>query len=129
MFGFMDCPVHVSINVPVPCIKAVVSGHFEILFRDVLYEEFDEINDRKFLLHKRIVLMPVVMESDSVAVIGIDPGKGDDGTSEVAADVPGDGTGVTEVWLGINVKAIYIFLIYFRLGLFERGAKALFQPV
>lgn len=129
MFGFMYCPVQVSINVPVPCIKTVVPGHFEILFWDVLYEEFDEINGGKRPPHKRIVLMPVVMESDCVAVIGINPGKGNGRTSEVAADVPDDGIGVAEAWLGIDVKAIFIIFVYFGLGLFERRAKALLKPV
>ena len=44
----------------------------------MLDEEFYEINGRDGLLDKNIVLMPVVVESDIIPVIGVDTGKSND---------------------------------------------------
>ena len=54
------------------------------------------------------------MEGHIVPVIGIDPGKGDDGASKVAADIFNNGFWVTEIGFGINVKSVFILMVYFR---------------
>lgn len=72
---------------PVSGIKPIITCHLEIPFRDVLDEELYEVDGRDGLLHKDTVLMPVVMESNIFAVIGVDAGKGNDRASQVAADI------------------------------------------
>ena len=55
--------------------------------------------------------MTVVMKSDEVTIIFIDPGSGDDWTSEIAADIFYDSIRVTFVWFCIDVKTIFMLLI------------------
>ena len=53
----------------------------------MLDEEFNEINCKKSPLDEGVVFMLVVMESDHLTIIGINPGKSNDRTSEIAADI------------------------------------------
>ena len=110
-----------------PGIKPVVTGHFKIPLRDMLDEEFYEINGRDGLLDKNIVLMPVVVESDIIPVIGVDTGKSNDRAAQVAADIFNDGIGVRKGRLCIDIKAVLIFAVDKCLGLFEGGADSFFH--
>lgn len=49
MFGFMDSLKKLTVDFTVSCIKAIVSRHLEIFFRDVLDKQFDKVNRRKSL--------------------------------------------------------------------------------
>jgi len=129
MLGSMDRFYQFFVNLPVSCIKTIVPCHFKVLFRDVLYEQLDEVNGREGFLDKGIVFMPVVMKSHGIAVIGINPGEGNDRTTEVAADISDNGMGVAEVWFCINIKPVFVFLVYESLGFFEGGADSFFQSV
>ena len=75
------------------------------------YKKFNELHDRKCFLHISIIFMTVVMKSDEVTIIFIDPGSGDDWTSEIAADIFYDSIRVTFVWFCIDVKTIFMLLI------------------
>lgn len=115
------------INLPVSGVKAIVSCHFEIFIRDMLDKKFDKVNGRKSLPDERIVFMPVVMESDVNAIVRINSGEGDNRTSEIAADIFDNRIRVAEIWLCINIKAIFVFMIYIRFSFFERGTNTFFQ--
>lgn len=115
------------INLPVSGIKAIVSCHFEIFIRDMLDKKFDKVNGRKSLPDERIVFMPVVMESDVNAIVRINSGEGDNRASEIAADIFDNRIRVAEIWLCINIKAIFVFMIYIRFSFFERGTNTFFQ--
>lgn len=117
------------VNVPVPCIKPIVPGHFKIFFRDVLYQQLDEINGREGLPDKGIIFVPVVVESDMAAIVGIDPGKCNDRASQVTADIFNNGLGVAEVRFGIDIKTVFVLAVYFRFGLLEGRADPVFQFV
>ena len=123
MFGFRDCFMEVLVNVPVPGIKPIVPGHLEILFRDMLSEQFNEVNGRKGPLNE----VPIIMESHHLPVVGIDSGKSNDGTAKIAADIFNNGFRVAEIGLCINVKSIFVLKVNGSLYLFKRGANALFQ--
>lgn len=56
---------------PVSGIKPIVACHFKIPFQDMLYQELYEVDGGDGLLHIDTVLMPVVMESDVLPVIGV----------------------------------------------------------
>lgn len=115
------------INLPVSGVKAIVSCHFEIFIRDMLDKKFDKVNGRKSLPDERIVFMPVVMESDVNAIVRINSGEGDNRASEVAADIFDNRIRVAEIWLCINIKAIFVFMIYIRFSFFKRGTNTFFQ--
>lgn len=110
-----------------PGIKPVISGHFEMFFRDMLNQEFDEINGRKGSYHKRIIFVFVVVESDIFPIVGINPGKGDGRTAKIAADIFDNGVGVTKIRFGINVKTVFVLAVYFSLCLFKGGTNPIFQ--
>lgn len=127
VFGFVDSFAKVPINFPVPGIKAIVARHFEIFFRDMLDEQLNKINGGKSLFNERIVFMPVIVEGNIIAVIGINSGKCNDRTPKVTADIFDNGFRVTETGFCINIKAIFVLMVYLGLGLFERRANAFFQ--
>lgn len=112
---------------PVPCIKPIVACHLEIPFRDMLDQELYEVNSRDGLLHKDIILMPVVMESDIFPVIGVNTGKCDDRAPQVAADIFNDGIGVGKGRFCIDIKAVLIFAVDKGFGLFEGRSDPFFH--
>lgn len=125
----MDRLVQLTIYFAVSGIKTVIPGHFKILFGDMLDKQFYKVNGRKVFSDKSVVFVPVIMESYVVPVIGIDPGKGDDRTSKVTTDIFHNRFWVAEVWLCVNIKAIFVFAVYFGLRFFKRRADAFFQFV
>ena len=106
VLGFGDSFIELIVNLPVSGIKAIVPCHLKILFRDMLNEQFNKINGRKRPLNERVVFMLIVMESHRFAVVGINPGKGNDRTAKIAADLFKDGFGIAEIGFGINVKPL-----------------------
>ena len=104
-----------------PCIKPIVACHLKIPFRDMLDQELYEVNNRDSLLCKDIVLMLVVMESDIFSVIGVDTGKCNDRTPQVAADIFNDGIGVGKGRFCIDIKAVLIFAVDKGFGFLKEG--------
>jgi len=93
----------------------------------VLKQQFNEINGREGLFDKRIVFMLIVVESYIVAVIGINPGKCNGGPPRITAGIFDNGIGIAKIWFGVNIKAIFVFMIYFGFRLFERSANMFFK--
>lgn len=118
-----------AVNLPVSGIKSIIAGHLEILFRDMLDKQFNKLNGWEGLSDESIILMPVIMESHVVPVIRINSGKGDDGAPEVAADIFDNGCWVAEVWLCVNIEAVFVSAIYIGFRLFKRRTKAFFKLV
>lgn len=75
----------------------------------MLDEQLNKIDGRKGSSDERIVFMPVVMEGYVITIIGVNPGKGDDGTAKIAADIFDDRFRVAEVWFCVNIKTIFVF--------------------
>lgn len=73
VFGVVDRFVKRIVQFSVSGIQTVIPGHFEVLFRYVLNEKFDEIDGGKRPLDVSIVFMPVVVESGIFTIIGVDP--------------------------------------------------------
>lgn len=119
----MDSPAaRGGVACPVPGIKPIITSHLKILFRDMLYEELNEVDGREGFLDKDIVFMPVVMESDVFAVIGVNAGKSNDRPSQVTADIFDNRVCIGEGRLSIDIKAVLVFTIDKRFGLFKGGA-------
>lgn len=115
------------VDFTVPCIQAVVPCHLEIFFRDVLDEQLNKINRRKGFSDERIVFVFVVMKGNRIAIVRIDSGKGDNRPSQVTADIFDNRIRIAEIWLCVNIEAVFIFVIDFRFYPFERRADALFK--
>lgn len=115
------------VNFTVPGIKAIVPCHFEIFIGNMLNKQLNKLNSGKGFSNERIIFMLVVMKSDVIPIIRINSGKGDDWPSKVAADILDNRVRVAEIWLCVNIKAIFVFLVYFRFCFFKRRANAYFQ--
>lgn len=115
------------VDLTVSGIKTIVPYHLEIFFRDVLDEQLNKINRRKSSSDEGIVFMFVVMKGHVIPIIGINPGKGDDWAAKVAADIFHNGVWVAEIRLCVNIKAIFVFAVYFGFGFPERRADALLE--
>ena len=110
------------INFPVPCINAAVADHFEMFFRDMPDETFYELHNRKRFFDIGIIFVAVVMEGDKAAIIFVNPGGGNNRTSQIAPNVFYGGSGVAFSWLGIDIETVFVFPVTTGLNLFERRA-------
>ena len=97
------------INFPVPCINAAVADHFEMFFRDMPDETFYELHNRKRFFGIGIIFVAVVMEGDKAAIIFVNPGGGNNRTSQIAPNVFYGGSGVAFSWLGIDIETVFVF--------------------
>lgn len=127
VLGFGDSFIELIVDLPVSGIKPIVPCHLEILFRDMLNEQFNKINGRKRPLNERVVFMFIVMESHRFAIVGINPGKGNDRTAKIAADIFNDGFRIAEIGFGINVKTIFVLMINSSFYLFKGETDALLK--
>ena len=129
VFRLRDCFMEFPVNLPVPGIKPIVSGHLEILIRDMLNKQFNEINGRKGPLNEGVIFVLIIMERHVIPIIGINPGKSNDRASKIAADIINDGFGVAEIGLGINVKTIFVFIVNGSLYLLKGETDAFFHDI
>lgn len=82
-----------------------------MLLRYVLDEAFNEFHNRDCFFHIYIVFMAVVMESNKVSIIFIDPEGGNDRTSQISADIFYGGFGIAFAGFGVYIETILVFLI------------------
>lgn len=127
MFGYMNSSVKIFIDFTVSGIKSIVTGHLEILFGDMLDKQLNKVDSRKGFSDKRIIFVFIEMESDIFAIIGINPGKGNDRAAQITADIADNGFWVAKIRFGINIEAVFILTVDFGLGVFEGGADTLLQ--
>lgn len=107
------------VRAAVTCIDAVITDHFKIRFRDVLYKSFHEIQHGNGLVNKLVVFVPVVVESNRITIIFINAGSGDNRASKISADVFGDNRRIAEVWFGIDVKPVFLITVNRGFDFFE----------
>ena len=82
-------------------IKAAITDHLEMFFRDVPDKAFDKIHDRNGFLNVLIIFVTIVMERDKITGIRIDPGSGNIAT-KIPANIFGNNLRVTTVGLVIK---------------------------
>lgn len=56
-------------------VEAIVSCHLKMFFRDMLDQKFYKIQRRNSFFNICIIFVSVVMESDEITIIGINPGS------------------------------------------------------
>lgn len=105
----------------------VIADHFIMLFRDMAYETLNEFHNRNRFFHILFIFMAVVMESDKVAVIFINPGGGNNGTSKVASNVFYDCFRIAFVRLGIHIEPFFVFPVAAGYDFFKGGADFRFH--
>lgn len=85
-------------------INLIIADHFKMLVGNMTDEPLDKVHGGKGFMDKNAVFMTVVMKSDRLAIIGVDAGSGNDGTTEVTADIVGNLVGITDIGFGININ-------------------------
>lgn len=103
--------VELLVNLPVAGINTAITNHFKMLFRDMSDKVLDEFHDRERFLHIGIIFVTVVMESDRIPIVLINPRSRNDWSPKVTSDVVYGGLGVAFVGLGIHIEAFLVFLV------------------
>ena len=58
---------------PMSGIKTAIAYHLVMLFRDMLDEALNEFHNRNGFFYVFVIFMAVVVESDKISIIFIDP--------------------------------------------------------
>ena len=127
MFGFWDCLSKFVVGFAMPCIKSIITGHFKMFFRYVLYKQGNKVHYRNGFFHIGVVFVFVVMKGYVFAIIGINAGGGNNRAAKVTADVFYNSVGVTEIWFCIDIKPIFIFFVNGSFCFFERRTNTHFR--
>lgn len=98
-----------------------------MFFRDVSDETFYEIHNRQSFFHILFIFVTVIVESDRVCVISVNPGSGNYWSAKIATDVFSDYFGIAEIWFCIDIEALFMLGVTFRLYFFERRSDPVFQ--
>ena len=128
-FFFWDSREEAFINRTVPGIQAAIPDHFKVFFRDMADQLFDEINSRDCFFNVLIIFMTVVMESNRMTVIVVDPGGSDHRPSKITSDVVDDSFRIAFIRLCINIKPMFVFCVAKRLNAFEGRTEFVFQSI
>lgn len=110
------------VNFPVAGIDTAITDHFIMLFRNMPDEPFYEIHNRNGFFHIFVIFVPVVVESNKIAVIFVNPGCGDYGTPEIAANIFDGCLWVAFVGLCIYVETFFVLLVTAGLDFFKGGS-------
>lgn len=111
---FGDLPDEIGVRCASFGIKAIVTKHMEMLFRDMDDQFFDEFGGAFSNGDLFIVLMALVAVGDIGAVISGDAGLGHDGPSDVADDVMNDSVSGAKVGRrSIDVETVIFGFVEF----------------
>ena len=114
-----DSSVEFLVNLPMAGINAAITDHFVMFFRDMLDETLYELHDRDGFFHIFAIFMAVVVKSDKIAIIIVNPGSGDDRAAEITADVLYNCFRIAFVWLGMHIEAIFMLPVALGFNLFK----------
>lgn len=87
-------------------IKAIIADHFKMFVRNMADKPLDKVQGGKGFMNKNAVFVAVVMKGDGLAIIGVNPGSGNDGSSQIAANIVGNLMGIADIGFGINIKPL-----------------------
>ena len=98
-----------------------------MFFRDVTDETFYEIHNRQSFFHILFIFVAVIVESNGISVIPVNPGSGNYGSAKIAADVFSHYFGIAEIRFGIDIEPMFMLGVTFRFYFFERRSNPVFQ--
>lgn len=98
-----------------------------MFFRDVADETFYEIHNRQSFFHILFIFVTVIVESNGISVIPVNPGSGNYRSAKIAVDVFGHYFRIAEIWFCIDIEALFMLSVTFRFYLFERRFDPVFQ--
>lgn len=71
--------------------------------------------------------MTVIVESNGISIIAVDPGCGNYRSSKITANIFGDCFRITEIGFGVDIEAVFMLAVAFCLHLFERRSDLVFK--
>ena len=84
-----------------------------MFIRDVADETFDEVHDRQSFFHILFIFVSVIVESNGISIILIDPGCSYDGSAKIAANIFGNYFRITKIRFGIDIEALFMSEVVF----------------
>lgn len=121
--GSGDGTIEFRVDVTVPCVESAITDHFKMLFWYVADQTLNEIHSRDGFLDIFFIPVAMIVEGDRMAIIIIDPGRGDDRPAKIAADVFDNRFRIAEIRFCIDIKALFVVIVTFGLCFFEGGAE------
>lgn len=109
MFFLEDGPAELFVKLPASGINTAKADHLKMLFRNMPDQTLYKLHDRDGLFHIFIILMPVVVESDQIAVITVNAGSGDHWPAKIAPDILDSSFRVIGIGFCIEIEAIFMF--------------------
>lgn len=98
-----------------------------MFFRDVSDETFYEIHNRQSFFHILFIFVTIIVESNGISVIPVNPGSGNYWPAKIASDVFSHYFRIAEIWFGIDIEALFMLGVTFRFYYFERRSDPVFQ--
>ena len=122
-YGFMQFFISITMS----GVKAAITDHFEMFFRDMADEPFDKINGRNCFLNILFIFMAIIMKSNLSAIVMIDSGSSDNMASKISANVFNDKFLDLSIWFFLNIKTMFMFRVAKGFNSFKRGVKFLLK--
>lgn len=98
-----------------------------MFFRDVADETFYEIHNRQSFFHILFIFVTVIVESNGISIIPVNPGSDNYWPSKIVADVFSHYFRIAEIRFGIDIEALLMLSVTFRFHFFERRSNPVFQ--
>ena len=98
-----------------------------MFFRDVADETFYESHNRQSFFHILFIFVMVIVESNGISVIPVNPGSGNHWSAKIASDVFSHCFWIAEIRFGIDIEALFMLGVTFRFHFFERRSNPVFQ--
>ena len=108
-------------------IQTAISNHFKMFFRDVTDQTFYEIHNRQSSFHILFIFVAVIVESNVISVIPVNPGSGNHRPAKIAAGVFSHYFRIAEIRFGIDIEALLMLSVTFRFNFFERRSNPVLQ--
>lgn len=118
-----------GIYLTVSGIQTTIADHFKIFFGDVSDETFYEIHNRQSFFHILFIFVTVIVESNGIAIIPVNPGCGDDRPSKITTDVFSHCFGIAEIGFGIDIEAVFMLAVTVGFYFFKRRSNPVFQLI
>ena len=115
-----DGPAELFVKLPASGIDTAIADHLKMFFRDMPDQTLNKLHDRDGLFHIFIILMPVVVESDQIAIITVNAGSGDHWPAKIAPDILDSSFRVTGIGFGIDIEAIFMLPVAAGFDLIKR---------
>ena len=98
-----------------------------MFFRNVTYETFYEIHNRQSFFHILFIFVTVIVESNGISIIPIDPGCGYDGPAKITANVFSNYFRIAKIGFCIDIEALFVLSVTLRFYFFKRRSNPVFQ--